>query len=176
MPPVGPTATASPLPTATGLHEVPAKAILSHTCDAGEFHFIITQIANEALAPASIHVIWDNGAEEDVPMSRYTGGSAHYLTTSNLDAYVVSATATLAGWSGQFNLSHGPCPPKDWNPNATAVPGALTPGAETATPAPTATATPAAVGQIQGSLVACRAELINGYRLSCPRSRPTSST
>jgi hypothetical protein len=35
---------------------------------------------------------------------------AHYETKTNLDSTVKSATATIySGWSGQFNLSHGPC-------------------------------------------------------------------
>jgi hypothetical protein len=63
-----------------------------------------------ANAPQSITVTWANGATEVVPLSKFTGGVAHYVTTSNLDSTVVSATAVIyAGWSGQFNLSHGPC-------------------------------------------------------------------
>jgi hypothetical protein len=91
---------------------IDAKVLSGHECDATEWHFVITQIDSSANAPATIHVVWANGAEEDVPLSKFTGGTAHYVTDSNLDSTVVSATADIyVGWSGQFNLSHGPCGP-----------------------------------------------------------------
>jgi hypothetical protein len=90
--------------------EISAKALFDHECNDTEWHFVITQIDTAADAPASIHVTWANGQSEDVPLQKFTGGTAHYVTTSNLDSTVTSATAVIyAGWSGQFNLSHGPC-------------------------------------------------------------------
>jgi hypothetical protein len=89
---------------------ISAKALTSHECDSTEWHFVITQIATAGDAPASITVTWSNGDSEVVPLAKYTGKTAHYVTTSNLDSTVVSATATIYdGWTGQFNLSHGPC-------------------------------------------------------------------
>jgi hypothetical protein len=91
---------------------IDAKALTDHECDSTEWHFVINQIDNAANAPAFITVTWANGDVEQVPLSKFTGGVAHYVTTSNLDSTVVSATAVIsAGWSGQFNLSHGPCGP-----------------------------------------------------------------
>ena len=91
---------------------VKAGSIADHECDATEWHFVINQINTAANAPASITVFWSDGTSELVPLSKFTGGVAHYVTTSNLDLTVLDATATLYdGWSGQFNLSHGPCGP-----------------------------------------------------------------
>jgi hypothetical protein len=90
---------------------ITAKALTDHECDSTEWHFVITQINSTANAPTSISVTWAGGTEV-VQLSKFTGGVAHYVTTSNLDSTVVSATAVIyAGWSGQFNLSHGPCGP-----------------------------------------------------------------
>jgi hypothetical protein len=89
---------------------ITAKALTDHECDSTEWHFVITQINSAANAPSSITVTWANGDTEVVPLSKFSGGVAHYVTTSNLDSTVVSATAEIySGWSGQFNLSHGPC-------------------------------------------------------------------
>ena len=83
----------------------------------------------------NITVTWANGDTEIVPLSKFTGGVAHYVTTSNLDSTVVSATADIyAGWSGQFNLSHGPCGP---SPSPTPTPSVSQ--TETPTPSPTPT-------------------------------------
>jgi hypothetical protein len=96
--------------TPTGTKTINAKALTDHECNSSEWHFVITQIDTAADAPASIHVTWANGQSEDVPLTTFTGGVAHYVTTDNLDSTVTSATAVIyAGWSGQFNLSHGPC-------------------------------------------------------------------
>ena len=87
---------------------ITAKALTDHECDSTEWHFVITGVT-AANAPQSIEVTWANDDTETVPLLRVTGGVAHYVTTSNLDSTVVSATAVIfAGWSGQFNLSHGP--------------------------------------------------------------------
>jgi len=93
---------------------IDVKALTDHDCDATEWQFVITQIDSEANAPDFITVTWANGVTvtEDVQLSKFTGGVAHYVTTAHLDLTVVSATADIyAGWSGQFNLSHGPCGP-----------------------------------------------------------------
>jgi hypothetical protein len=89
---------------------ITAQALTDHECDSTEWHFLINQIDSEANAPGSISVVWANGGSEAVPLDKFTGKTAHYATTSNLDSTVVSATAQIyTGWSGQFNLSHGPC-------------------------------------------------------------------
>jgi hypothetical protein len=120
-----------------GGHEqgtITAKALTDHECDATEWHFVINQIDSEAKAPQSITVKWANGSTEVVPLSKFTGGVAHYATTSNLDSTVVSATATIySWWKGQFNLSHGPCGAPTPSPTKTET--------ETPTPSPTKTET-----------------------------------
>jgi hypothetical protein len=93
-----------------GTKTIFAKALLDHECNAAEWHFVITQIRGAITAPASIHVIWANGAQADVPLERVTGQVAHYTTTANLMWQVLAASAVIdEEWSGQFNLSHGPC-------------------------------------------------------------------
>jgi hypothetical protein len=117
---------------ATGTTTIKAKALTDHECDSTEWHFLINQIESEAKAPASITVTWANGKTEEVPLSKVTGGVAHYTTTSFLDSTVVSATATIySWWSGQFNLSHGPC----GGPTPTPTPSPTK--TETHTPKPT---------------------------------------
>jgi hypothetical protein len=107
---------------------ITAKGLTDHECDSTEWHFVINQIDSAANAPKSITVKWANGAIEEVPLSKFTGGVAHYTTTSNLNSTVVSATAAIyTGWSGQFNLSHGPCASPSPSPTKT----------ETHTPKPT---------------------------------------
>ena len=121
---------------------ISAKALTDHECDDSEWHFVITQVADEASAPASIEVHWADGSVETLPLDKFTGGTAHYSTTLHLDSQVVSATATIyASWSGQFNLSHGPCPSTP-TPTATATKTAT--NTPTATPTSTATNTPTA--------------------------------
>jgi len=111
---------------------ITAKALTDHECDSTEWHFVINQIDSEAKAPQSITVKRANGNTEVVPLSKFTGGVAHYATTSNLDSTVVSATATIySWWKGQFNLSHGPCGAPSPSPTKT----------ETQTPTPTPTKT-----------------------------------
>ena len=113
---------------------ITAKALTDHECDSTEWHFVINQIDSEAKAPQSITVKWANGNTEVVPLSKFTGGVAHYATTSNLDSTVVSATATIySWWKGQFNLSHGPCGAPSPSPTKTET--------QTPTPCPTKTET-----------------------------------
>lgn len=98
--------------SANGTKTIHAKALDDHECNSAEWHFVITQIESEALAPASIHVVWANGNEQDVGRSAFTGKTAHYVTSANLDSTVTDAyTQIYEAWCGQFNLSHGPCPP-----------------------------------------------------------------
>jgi hypothetical protein len=105
---------------------ITAKALTDHECNSTEWHFVITGVT-AANAPQSIEVTWANDDTETVPLLRVTGGVAHYVTTSNLDSTVVSATAVIfAGWSGQFNLSHGPCGPTT-PPTTTAPPTTMPP-------------------------------------------------
>ena len=129
---------------ATGI--ITAKALTSHGCDTTEWHFVITQ-TSDSQAPATITVTWGNGQIAVVALDKVTGGTAHYATTANLPSTVTSATAVIdTTWTGEFNLSHGPCAVATATPSATPAPTATaspTPTA-TATPIPTATATPSA--------------------------------
>jgi hypothetical protein len=116
-------------------------SLTNHECNATEWHFVITQIDTEADAPLFIHVTWANGASEDVPLDNFTGGVAHYVTTANLDSTVTSATAVIYdGWSGTFNLSHGPCPTPTTTPPTT--PTTTPPTTPTTTPPTTPSTTP----------------------------------
>lgn len=101
--------------------EISAKALDDHTCNSSEWHFVITQVDSESNAPASIDVTFSGGDTVSVPLDdKFTGGTAHYTEVSHLNETVVSATTSIySGWSGQFNLSHGPCgdtpPPTNGN-------------------------------------------------------------
>ena len=106
----------APVQATSGTKTIEAKALTSHGCDSSEWHFVITQVESAASAPGSITVNWANGGSQAVPLDKVTGGTAHYATTSNLDSTVTSATTSIyQDWSGQFNLSHGPCgtPPEE---------------------------------------------------------------
>lgn len=72
--------------------------------------FVLNQFGGRA-APASIHVVWTDGSQEDVPLMKDTPATiAQYATSEHLGFTVESATANVpADWSGQFNLSEGPC-------------------------------------------------------------------
>ena len=63
---------------------ITAKALTDHECDSTEWHFVINQIASAGAGAAVITVVWANGNTEVVPLSKFTGGVAHYVTTSNL--------------------------------------------------------------------------------------------
>ncbi|HAI62916.1 MAG: hypothetical protein UU64_C0004G0029 [candidate division WWE3 bacterium GW2011_GWF2_41_45] len=107
-----------------------------HSCSSSEWHIIINQVENETLAPTSVDIFWKNGTTETVPLSKFTGGAAHYYTNSNLDSQIVSASAVIySDWSGQFVLSHGPC-----NTNTPTLTTTVT-VTETVTQTPTATIT-----------------------------------
>lgn len=113
-----------------------------HDCVDNEWHFVITQIDVEANAPASIHVEWANGYSEELPLSDFTGGTAHYLTTTVVDSTVSKATADIySSWSGNFNLSHVPCEVPTETPTDTPTDTATATDTPEDTPTDTATAT-----------------------------------
>lgn len=78
-----------------------------------ERHFVINQVAEEALAPSAITIELKNGTLEEMPLSKFTGKVAHYTSVNNnLDVGMKQAwTQIYASWSGEFNYSHGPCGP-----------------------------------------------------------------
>jgi len=104
-----PTATSTPKPTQTSQ----AKAITDHECVSTEWHWVVTQVdSKEAAEKIQVRVTWANGQSETLSLSDYTGQTAHFRTTSNLNVAVTSAVivgSLPSGWTGQFNLSHGPC-------------------------------------------------------------------
>jgi hypothetical protein len=122
--------------------------------DAQEWHFVITSIADPSLAPASITAVFD-GVPEIVPLDTVghppdgvTGGTAHYVTTAHLDATDVEGTATIYGeWSGNFNVSHGPCLVVETPEIPTETP---TQDIPTETPTDVPTETPTATGTVGG--------------------------
>ncbi|KKL09891.1 hypothetical protein LCGC14_2561340, partial [marine sediment metagenome] len=161
-----------------------AKALTDHECDSTEWHFVITQISEESLAPDFIIVEFSGGLGQ-VNRGAFTGGVAHYTLGTNLNGPVLDAWATIyAEWDGQFNLSHGPCvfptptptPTDDPTPTPTETPGdptptpTQTPGDPTPTPTktpvdptPTPTSTPPKPpngGPDNDALTATRKEII----------------
>lgn len=116
---------------------IEAKALIDHDCYPNdEWHFVITQISNQDLAPSSIFVEWHNNQSETVNMDKFTGEVAHYTSFNNLNSTVKKAEATIySEWDGQFNLSHGPCPTT--TPTTTLTPTEVTPTPEETTPTPT---------------------------------------
>jgi hypothetical protein len=113
-----------------GTVHVKTSSLTDHDCDFTEWHFVITQIDEAANAPASITVKFSGGATVVVALEKFTGGVAHYTTTQHLGETVIDATAILyVGWSGEFNLSHGPCAPT----TTTTIGSSTTGGATTTT-------------------------------------------
>lgn len=136
-------ATVAPAKATGGTKLISAKALSDHECNSSEWHFVITQIDNIGHAPGSISVQWANGNVQTVGRTAFTGGTAHYATTANLSSTVTSATTTIySSWSGQFNLSHGPCgaPPPTTPPPTTPPP--TTPPPVTTEPPPVTTEPP----------------------------------
>ena len=119
--------------TATnGPSTIHAKALCDHEINGDEWHFVITSVDDKSRAPSSIIVTWSDGSSETVGLAKFTGGVAHYTTTSHLDLNVTDAWTTIYdGWSGQFNLSHGPSCDKP-----TSTPTLVTPS-DTPTSTPT---------------------------------------
>lgn len=135
-------------PTPPGTH-VKKSTLTDHECvsgdeddndedQQGEWHFVITK-TGRASAPSEIFVSWASGATETVGVWKVTGSTAHYRTTSHLDEPVSDAVAATAdGWSGQFNLSHGPC----FSGGVILNPPGTTPPGTTPSPSPSPTPTP----------------------------------
>jgi hypothetical protein len=116
-------------------------SLTDHECNTEEWHFVITQIDTEAHAPSSIVVTWTGGVTETVPLDNFTGGTAHYTTTLHLNLTVTGATATIYdGWSGTFNLSHGPCGPPPTTTTTTSTTTTTAPTTTTTAPTTTTTA------------------------------------
>jgi len=124
---------------ASGLDTIHVKAstLTDHECNSEEWHFVINQVDSEGLSPASITGVWGDGSEV-IPRSAFTGGVAHYVTANHLGSMLTDAYAQIYGsWdegNGQFNLSHGPCPPPS---TPTPVPTATVPPTQTVVPSPT---------------------------------------
>ena len=90
--------------------DVKLSSLTDHECDETEWHFVITQLDSADDAPEFITVTWTGDVTAEVRLEKVTGRTAHYTTTLHLDLAVTGATADLPDdWSGQFNLSHGPC-------------------------------------------------------------------
>ncbi len=137
--------------TNSATKEIFAKALVDHSCDDNEWHFVITQIEKESWAPGFITVYWDNALSEVVTLEKYTGKTGHYTTYIYLGNKVTQAKATIyQSWNGQFNLSHGPCfgttptptPTCTPSPTATPTPSPSPTPTVTTTPSPTTTPTP----------------------------------
>ena len=118
-----------------------AKVGTSYSCDETEWHFVITQTSAQQ-APATIMVTFSDG-QATVPLNKVTGGTAHYYWYENLDSTVVSATAVIdSAWTGQFNLSHGPCNTSTPTPTPTSTPTSTPSEKPSETPSKTPSETP----------------------------------
>lgn len=86
-------------------------SIASYDCDPSEWHFVITKINGGPVnAPSEIKVTWENGAQAEIPLTKFAGKVAHYQTALHLDSSVTEATAVIyKEWNGNFNLGSGPC-------------------------------------------------------------------
>jgi len=96
--------------------KIEAKSTGTCSLAEAEWHWVITQVSSKNQAPQSISVDWDNNGtiDEYVSLGEFTGGVAHYRTTSHSYQELTPSAHTLiyAGWEGEFNLSHHPCPPQ----------------------------------------------------------------
>lgn len=79
-------------------------------CDDSSWFFVINQVRG-GIAPASIHLVWTDGTQADVPLTKDTPATiAQYETSQNTDVSLHSASAVLPDdWDGRFNIGHGPC-------------------------------------------------------------------
>ncbi len=92
-------------------HSIGAR-LDSFACDGTQWLLVISPLTDQESAPASIHVAWSNGQQEDVPFAGFSNSTASYVTQSNLTSSILSASAAIyATWSGEFSLRYGPCPP-----------------------------------------------------------------
>ena len=83
-----------------------------YSCNSSGWGFIINQLKGYS-APSYISVTWNYSNTATIPLSKVTGGAAHYDTSLYLNEMVTSASVVIApAWTsghGQFVLSHGPC-------------------------------------------------------------------
>jgi hypothetical protein len=91
------------------------KQVSPHNLDGAyecsdRWFFVLNQFGGLP-APASIHVVWTDGSQEDIPLLKGTPATlAQYATSEHLGFTIDSATANVPqGWTGQFNLSEGSC-------------------------------------------------------------------
>ena len=91
------------------------KQVSPHNLDGAyecsdRWFFVMNQF-RELQPPESIHVVWTDGSEEDVPLLKDTPATlAQYATSEHLGFTIHSATANVPeGWTGQFNLGEGSC-------------------------------------------------------------------
>src|SRR5215469_4106169 len=110
--------------------------------------FVITDVT-AATAPASVHVVWSDLSESDVPLLSTQGNNAHYSADFPPGVTgITDATAVVpANWDGQFNVSHHLCGERSTStppPSTTAAPPPTTstPPPSTTTAPPPTTSTP----------------------------------
>ncbi|MGB9910995.1 MAG: hypothetical protein ACPLKP_00070, partial [Microgenomates group bacterium] len=118
--------------------EICAKALEDYQCvDGACYHFVITQVGDNP--PPFITVTFENGRVVGVPLQKVTGGTAHYEVCLNgAFVRVVSACTTISeDWTGEFNLSSGPCPIPNPTPTDTLTPLPSPTFTSTWTPSPT---------------------------------------
>lgn len=106
--------------SAADFKSISADPLTPATCNSNTWDITISQIDTETDVPHSIHVNWANQTIDDLTPT-FTGGTAHYMYSGNLDSTVTSATTDIYGaWAGEFRVSEGPCstpPPVDACPN-----------------------------------------------------------
>jgi hypothetical protein len=91
------------------------KQVSPHNLDGAydcsdRWFFVLNQFGGLP-APESIHVVWTDGSQEDVPLLKDTPATlAQYATSEHLGFTIKEATANVPeAWTGQFNLSEGSC-------------------------------------------------------------------
>ncbi len=100
---------ADPAPAEGEKQVTPHKLGGAYTCS-DRWFFVLNQFGGLP-APESIHVIWTDGSQQDVPLLKDTPATmAQYATAENQGFTIHSASANVpADWKGQFNLSEGFC-------------------------------------------------------------------
>lgn len=80
-----------------------------HECS-DRWFFVLNQFGGLP-APESIHVVWTDGSQEDVPLLKDTPATlAQYATSEHSGFTIESATANVPeAWTGRFNLGEGFC-------------------------------------------------------------------
>lgn len=119
MPSCGSSVTAAEnQPAAPPAHPAPAEGETQvtphnlgndHQCS-DRWFFVMNQFGGLP-APESIHVVWTDGSQEDVPLLKDTPATlAQYATSEHLGFTIHSATANVpVDWEGRFNVGEGPC-------------------------------------------------------------------